>query len=82
MIGAGILVLTVILGYSHVSMWSLLPIAVINNFIGMYLPRNRMNVVDGAGVGYWRVFLTNLPLISILTLAVYGLGYGVSLLSR
>ena len=79
MLGTATLVATGVLGFYHAPIWAIIPIAIVNNFIGMHSPPERLDRLRDMGVSYWSFFLSNLPLIAIFTIAIYGTGYGVGL---
>lgn len=81
MLGTASLIATGVLGYMHAPIWAIGPLVIVNNFIAMHTPPNRLARLREMGVGYWRFFLTNIPLIALLTAAIYGVGYGVGLLA-
>ncbi len=68
------------LGFFHVPVWWIAPLMILNNFIGMHAPPERMERLREMGASYWGFFFANLPLISLLTGAVYGVGYLAGLL--
>ena len=80
MIGTLSLVAAFALGFLHFPIWWIVPLAILNNFIGMHTPPERMTAIKEMGVGNWRFFVTNLPLIALFTVLVYGLGYVIGYL--
>jgi len=77
MLGTLTLGATAALGFFHMPFWSILPLVLVNNFIGIHTPPQRLLRLREMGVSYWSFFVKNLPLIAALTSAVYGLGYAI-----
>ena len=80
MLGTLSLVAAGVLGFLNVKVWWIVPLIILNNFIGMHTPPERMERLREMGASYWGFFFTNIPLIALLTAAIYGAGYGIGLL--
>lgn len=72
--------LTLLLGIAHTPLWTVIPVALVNNAIGLNTPPGRLQETLASGISYLRLFSVNLPLMGALTFAIYGVGYGLALL--
>lgn len=78
MLGTLTLMALVVLGYIEFPAWILVPVAVVNAFIGLHFPAEKAETLKARNA-YWSVFFQSLPLQAILATLVYGLGYAIRL---
>ncbi len=78
MLGTVTIIALLALGFNQAPAYFVLPLAIVNNFIGIHTPRRRWLDMKHIGVSYWRFFFTNFPLIALLSFLLYGIGYAAS----
>jgi len=79
MIANASLIALMVFGFKHLPVWWIIPLIILNNFIGMHTPPERMQYLKEMGASYWGFFFTNLPLMTIFGIVLYGAGYGIGL---
>lgn len=78
-LGSVTLLALVVLGYLSLSYFWIVPLAVINTFIGMHFPSGKANLAKSRGL-YFRSLISSFPLQLLFAAVFYGLGYGLFLL--
>ena len=79
MLGTISIIVVLILGFIHFSIWIIIPAAIINGFIGIHFPPGKAMMLQERNM-YWGTYFYSLPLQAILVAAVYGVGYGLGAL--
>jgi hypothetical protein len=77
-IGTLSLIALIALGFMQYSTWFAVPLAVVNTFIGMHTPPERVERLREMGESYWGSLLSSLPLQALLAAVLYGLGFGAN----
>lgn len=80
MFGTISLIALLTVGLLHVSMWFVVPFAVLNAVIGLFTPRDRIAHLKKTGSTPIKFIVGALPLHLVLAIFVYGVGFGIGLL--
>lgn len=80
MLGSVLLIGILICGYLNLSPWILIPGTIVAAFIGIHYPPGKAQMAKERGI-YWQVLLSSLPLQGALVAILFGVGWGVSVLS-
>tara|TARA_Y100001934_G_C12150087_1_gene676869 strand:+ start:105 stop:347 length:243 start_codon:yes stop_codon:yes gene_type:complete len=78
MLGTVALILLLIAGYLHLSLWWLVPAIIVNSFIGLHFPPGKAMKLVQMGE-YWKTFLYTLPLQGVFAGLVFAIGYGLGM---
>lgn len=79
MIATVSLIVCVLLGYAGGTMLWLIPISILNGFLGLHFPPGKAAILAGRGE-YWATYFYSLPLQCVLAAGLYGLGKLISLI--
>lgn len=77
MLGTVTLIAGIAIGLGQMPLWLVLPLGVVNAFIGVHHPAGRAASLRARGM-YWRVFAFSLPVQIAFIALLYGLGYGIA----
>jgi hypothetical protein len=75
-LGTASLVGLVIIGAYALPIWLLIPLIIMNTFIGMHFPAEKAQMAKERGYIY-RVLLSSIPLQLAVAAACYGIGRGI-----